>query len=99
MAFPPDCRCSVSAAMAGKGHEEAFSGPRLSARYRFSQGTFAGTHGNGRDAPTMDEPSQKASGPELALTGGAGRRQPFPLSKTNQLRCGDAGPSQSGPKA
>jgi len=32
-------------------HEEAFSGPRLSARYRFSQGTFAGMRGNGRDAP------------------------------------------------
>jgi hypothetical protein len=28
-----------------------FPVPRLSARYRFSQGTFAGTWGNGRDAP------------------------------------------------
>ena len=34
------------------GHEDAFPRPRLSARYRFSQGTLAGTRGNGRDAPT-----------------------------------------------
>ena len=36
--------------MAGMGHEDAFPRPRLSARCRFSQGTFAGTRGNGRDA-------------------------------------------------
>jgi len=34
-----------------QGHEDAFPRPRLSARCRFSQGTFAGTRGNGRDAP------------------------------------------------
>ena len=34
------------------GHEDAFPPPRLSARYRFSQRTFAGTRRNGRDAPT-----------------------------------------------
>jgi hypothetical protein len=33
------------------GHEDAFPRPRLSAHCRFSQGTFAGTGGNGRDAP------------------------------------------------
>ena len=33
------------------GHEDAFPRPRLSARYRFSQGSFAGTRDNGRDAP------------------------------------------------
>jgi hypothetical protein len=33
------------------GEEDAFPRPRLSARCRFSQGTFAGTRGNGRDAP------------------------------------------------
>jgi hypothetical protein len=33
------------------GHEDAFPRPRLSACCRFSQGTFAGTRGNGRDAP------------------------------------------------
>jgi len=33
------------------GHQHAFLRPRLSARYRFSQGTFARTRGNGRNAP------------------------------------------------
>jgi len=37
--------------MAEMGHEDAFPRPRLSARYRFSQGTFAEPRGNGRDAP------------------------------------------------
>jgi hypothetical protein len=37
--------------MAGMGHEDAFPRRRLSARCRFSQETFAGTRGNGRDAP------------------------------------------------
>ena len=32
-------------------HEDAFLPSRLSARCRFSQGTFAGTRGNGREAP------------------------------------------------
>src|ERR1700747_1619578 len=36
---------------AASGHEDAFPRPRLSARCRFSQGTFAGKRGNGRDAP------------------------------------------------
>jgi hypothetical protein len=36
---------------AAMGHEDAFLPPRLSRRYRFSQGTFAGTRGNGDDAP------------------------------------------------
>ena len=40
--------------MAASGHENAFPRPRLSARYRFSQRTFAGTRGNGRDAPIPD---------------------------------------------
>ena len=33
------------------GHEDAFPPPRLSGRCWFSQGTFAGTRGNGEDAP------------------------------------------------
>ena len=37
--------------MTAKGHEGAFPRPRLSARCRFSQRTFAGTWDNGRDAP------------------------------------------------
>jgi len=36
------------------GHEDAFPPPRLSVRCRFSQGTFAGTRANGRDAPIPD---------------------------------------------
>ena len=39
------------AAMTAMGHEDAFLRPRLSARYRFIQGTLAGTRGNGRNAP------------------------------------------------
>ena len=38
------------------GHEDAFPRPTLSARYRFGQGTFAGTRGNERDAPIPDLP-------------------------------------------
>ena len=36
---------------AASGHEDPFPRPGPSARCRFSQGTFAGTRGNGRDAP------------------------------------------------
>jgi hypothetical protein len=39
------------------GHEYAFPPPRLSACCRFSQGTFAQTRGNGRDAPIADLPA------------------------------------------
>jgi hypothetical protein len=38
------------------GHEDAFLRLRLSARYRFSEGTLAGTQGNGRDAPIAAAP-------------------------------------------
>jgi hypothetical protein len=40
--------------MAVEGHEEQFSPPTLSARYVIRQETFAGTLGNGRDAPIAD---------------------------------------------
>jgi len=36
-----------SSSESAQGHEDAFPRPRLSARCRFSQGTFAGTRGNG----------------------------------------------------
>jgi len=39
--------------MTGLGHEDAFPRSRLSARSRFSEGTLAGTQGNGRDAPKV----------------------------------------------
>ena len=38
-------------ATAAMGHEDAFPRPRANGRCRFSEGTFAGTRGNGRDAP------------------------------------------------
>ena len=44
-------------ARAAKGHEDAFPRPRLSARCRFRQGTFAGTRGKGRDAPSAVIPA------------------------------------------
>jgi hypothetical protein len=48
-------RCSpIAPARSLLGQEDAFPRPRLSARCRFSQGTFAGTRGNGRDAPIPD---------------------------------------------
>ena len=37
-----------------KGHEDPFPPHWLNARFGFSQGTFAGTLGNGRDAPFAD---------------------------------------------
>jgi hypothetical protein len=33
------------------GHEDLFRPPRLSAGYRLGKPTFAGTQGNGQDAP------------------------------------------------
>ena len=42
--------------MTQMGHEEQFSPPTLSARYGIRQETFAGTHGNARDAPIPDLP-------------------------------------------
>jgi len=41
-------------AMPAMGHEERFLRPMLSGRCRFGQETFAGTHGNGEDAPRTD---------------------------------------------
>jgi hypothetical protein len=37
--------------MAAKGHEYLLPPPRLSARYRLREGTFAGPHCKGQDAP------------------------------------------------
>jgi hypothetical protein len=39
------------------GHEEKLSPLTLSARYVIRQETFAGTHGNGRDAPSAVIPT------------------------------------------
>ena len=43
------------------GHQDTFLRPRLSARFRFSQGTLAVTRGNGRDAPIAE--IGRSSGP------------------------------------
>jgi hypothetical protein len=48
---PPRGRSPELPRTAAVGHEDAFPRPTLSARYRFGQGTFAGTRGNERDAP------------------------------------------------
>ena len=39
---------------AAEGHEDQFPPPRLSAGCGFRKETFAGAHGNGRDAPIPD---------------------------------------------
>jgi hypothetical protein len=39
------------AAMTAVGHQERLPPPRLSGRCGFGEGTFAGTRGNGEDAP------------------------------------------------
>ena len=44
------------------GQEEPFSPLTLSARYVIRQETFAGTHGNGRDAPIPDLPLYPEAG-------------------------------------
>jgi hypothetical protein len=42
--------------MPAMGQQHQFAPPKPSARYRFGKGTFAGTRGNERDAPTPDLP-------------------------------------------
>src|SRR5262249_10846169 len=52
------------------GHEDAFPPPRLSAGYRLGKPTFAGTQGNGRDAPISGlpalAPEREGSDPKLS---------------------------------
>jgi hypothetical protein len=45
------CLHQRSAQRSAVGHEDAFPRPRLSARCRLGKATFAGTPGNGQDAP------------------------------------------------
>jgi hypothetical protein len=63
----------IPSLMSSMGHEDAFPPPRLSGRCRFSQGTFAGTRGNGEDAPIPDLPDLIRNG-ELST----GHKDPFP---------------------
>jgi hypothetical protein len=45
---------AIQTSAAAMGHEAQFPPPEASARYRFGEGTFAGTRGNERDAPIPD---------------------------------------------
>src|ERR1700736_5653999 len=56
-AYRPHRQSPRPAQTSPSGHEDAFPRPRLSARCWFSQGTFAGTWGNRRDAPIPDLPT------------------------------------------
>jgi hypothetical protein len=49
--LPPGADLGSDPIKVQKGALNSFLRPRLSARYRFSKGTLAGTLGNGRDAP------------------------------------------------
>jgi hypothetical protein len=64
-------------AMTGMGHEDAFPPSRLSVRYRFSQATFAGTRGNGRDAPKAALPVNPRPGHSGRISSLANRRTPL----------------------
>jgi len=61
--------CISRPSMTAKGHEDAFPRLTLSARFRFSQRTFAGAHGNGRDAPipVVELPENLAGIPPSAI--------------------------------
>jgi hypothetical protein len=48
------------------GHEERLPPSRLNCCCRFGQATFAGTQGNGRDAPIADLHSTRAWGMPLS---------------------------------
>ena len=50
------------------GHEDQFTPSSLGDRCRFSQGTLARTHGNGRDAPKADLPGLAERAFEAART-------------------------------
>ena len=59
--------------MAGTGHEDAFPRPRLSARCRFSQGTFAGTRASDRKGEGFRMPARR----DLSVRAEGRRPKPF----------------------
>src|SRR6516165_11656608 len=61
--------------MAAMGHQEAFLRPRLSARYRFSEGTLAERRGNGRDVTKAAISWPKWQGAPSASSRGRRRRR------------------------
>jgi hypothetical protein len=72
------------------GHEDVFPRPRLSARYRFSQRTFAGKRGNGRDAPIPTVRRQaencRVRTPELSFNLSIAMTHRDPLRKSRHAR-------------
>src|SRR5215813_3743415 len=62
------------------GHEDAFQQPRRSARCRFSQRTFAGTQGNGQEAPISAVHPAHAQDRR-----GSTRKPPFPHSASDTM--------------
>jgi hypothetical protein len=83
------------------GHEEQFSPPTLSARYGIRQETFAGTHGNGRDAPipavqeVAPEPSESDPLPTFAPTHEDETRAPSRFPDATYAACA-ASPIRAG---
>jgi len=55
--FPQPSRIQCAPQMTAWGHKERLPPSRLSGCCRFRQETFAGTHGNGRDAPFAAVPA------------------------------------------
>jgi len=54
---------------AGMGHGPALLSIKASGRCRFSQKTFAGSHGNGRDAPIPAIASARLNRPHTTQSG------------------------------
>jgi hypothetical protein len=85
-------RFSVPPGRAAMGHEDAFPRPRLSARCRFSEGTFAERRGNGRDAPIaagQDHDGAAGIDPEAA------RRLSYSITSSARARIDDGTVSPS----
>ncbi len=57
---------------------ERFPPPRVSARYRLREGTFAGPHGNGRNAPIPAVREAAREPLESTLTGSSSLTSPVP---------------------
>src|SRR5258708_272211 len=97
--FSPNLAFWMRCPMTHLGHEDPFPPPELSACYVIGQGTFAGTHGNGRDAPipavrggaigalasTLTGPSRPGRGWSGRLKSGHSHRPP--ASRAGRSRC------------
>jgi hypothetical protein len=87
--WPLDTPAWAAPSMTALGHEDRFQRPSLSGCCRFGYATFAGTRGNGRDAPTPELPALPLNGearPEAVAA--ANRRllapdSPLPLGQVS----------------